>query len=167
MGRPSKPVALLQDGKRDHRSKQYLADRKKAEDKLKTGNSFNESAKVKNDLIAHKEFMRLKNLYSKIEYVEGLDEQLINRYCLLISELDACKLLHESMENDLDKCDEIKDRLTLYKAIASTQREYMKTQDLLLKMEDRLFLTPAGRIKSIPKKEKEKPRNSMEDEFGI
>ena len=53
------------------------------EKSLYTGMDFRESPAIKLDPIAHKEFLRLRKLYKQIQYVDGLDEQIINRYCKL------------------------------------------------------------------------------------
>jgi hypothetical protein len=73
----------------------------------------------------------------------------------------------DGMENDVKNSESIDERISIYNAITGIQRDINKVQDMLLKMEDRMFLNPAARIKSIPKKEKEKPKNMMEEEFDI
>jgi hypothetical protein len=39
--------------------------------------------------------------------------------------------------------------------------------DMLIKMQDRLFLNPLSKCKNVPKKEADKPKNPMEDEYDI
>jgi hypothetical protein len=107
---------------------------------LYTGTTFKESPAVKADPVAHKEFLRLKKLYKNIEFVDGLDEQMINRYCLLISQEQKL------MESD--------DFLALH-----------KTREMILKLEDRLFLNPVSRIKAIPKKPPEEEKESPMAQF--
>ena len=139
-GRPSKPVQLIKLEGKSHRTKAELEHREKMEKSLYTGTTFRESPAVKADPVAHREFLRLKKLYKNIQFVDGLDEQMINRYCLLISQEQKL------MESD--------DFLALH-----------KTRDMLLKLEDRMFLNPAARIKSIPKKPPEEEKESPMAQF--
>ena len=110
-----------------------------------------ESDAVKADPIAHKESLRLKKLYKHIQYVDGLDEQMINRYCLLISQ-------EKSQQELLNETDDSKEKMGLYKSID-------KTREMLLKLEDRLFLNPTARVKAIPKTQQEEGKKSPMAEF--
>lgn len=151
-GRPSKPVQLIKlEGNKDRRTKAELDHREKMEKALYTGMNFKESPVVKSDPIAHKEFLRLKKLYKQIEYVDGLDEQIINRYCLLVSQ-------EQSIHDMILKSSFDAEKIELYKQIN-------KTRDSLLKLEDRLFLNPTARVKAIPKTPPEKEKPSAMAEF--
>jgi phage terminase small subunit len=150
-GRGSKPVQLLKLEGKSHRTKAELDHREKVEKSLYTGTSFKESPAVKSDPVAHKEFLRLKKLYKKIEYVDGLDEQIINRYCLMVSEVESLKEL-------LGKTDDAK-------IIISLDKQINKKRDMLLKLEDRLFLNPTARVKAIPKNPNEPEKKSAMAEF--
>lgn len=143
-GRPSKPVQLIKlEGNKDRRTKAELEFREKAEKALYTGTTFKESPAVKADPIAHKEFLRLKKLYKNIQYVDGLDEQMINRYCLLISQ-----------EQRLVERNDPEEFQMLH-----------KTREMILKLEDRMFLNPTARIKAIPKKPPEEKKESPMAQF--
>lgn len=143
-GRPSKPVQLIKlEGNKDRRTKTELEFREKAEKALYTGTTFKESPAVKADPIAHKEFLRLKKLYKNIQYVDGLDEQMINRYCLLISQ-----------EQRLVERNDPEEFQMLH-----------KTREMILKLEDRMFLNPTARIKAIPKKPPEEKKESPMAQF--
>lgn len=151
-GRPGKPVQLIKlEGNKDRRTKKELEFREKMEQSLYTGTTFKESPAVKSDPIAHKEFLRLKKLYKHIEFVDGLDEQIINRYCLMVSEIDKLQSL-------LSDAEEIED-------IISLDKQINKKRDMLLKIEDRLFLNPTARIKAIPKTPPEDKKESPMAEF--
>jgi phage terminase small subunit len=164
-GRPSKPTQLLKLEGKSHRTKKELEHREKAEKSLYTGTTFKESPAVKSDPISHKEFLRLKKLYKKIEYVDGLDEQIINRYCMLISQEQALSKMMSRMKMDIDEVEDVEDRMTIYQAIAGVTDKTMKTRDMLLKLEDRLFLNPTTRIKSIPKNPPEEKKESAMAQF--
>lgn len=164
-GRPSKPVQLLKLEGKSHRTKAELEHRGKAEKSLYTGTTFKESPAVKADPIAHREFLRLKKLYKNIQYVDGLDEQIINRYCLLISQEQALAKMTERMRHDIDEVEDVNDRLRIYESIAGVTDKAMKTRDMLLKLEDRMFLNPTTRIKSIPKSPVEEKKESAMAQF--
>jgi P27 family predicted phage terminase small subunit len=155
-GRGSKPVQLIQLEGKSHRTKKELEHREKIEKSLYTGMNFKESPAVKKDPIAHKEFLRLKKLYKNIQYVEGLDEQIINRYCLLVSQENSLQEFISKKRSDEEVS--VDDLIDLYKAIN-------KTRDSLLKLEDRLFLNPTARVKAIPKTPEDDNKKSPMAEF--
>lgn len=150
-GRGSKPVQLIKLEGKSHRTKKELEHREKAEKSLYTGTNFKESTAVKSDPVAHKEFLRLKKLYKKIEYVDGLDEQIINRYCMLVSQENALHEMIAKSKHDVEK-------IELFK-------EINKTRGMLLKLEDRLFLNPTARVKAIPKNPPEDNKSSPMADF--
>ncbi|AOY76675.1 P27 family phage terminase small subunit [Clostridium formicaceticum] len=164
-GRLSKPVQLLKVEGKSHRTKEELEHREKMEKSLYTGTTFKESPVVKEDPIAHKEFLRLKKLYKSIQYVDGLDEQVINRYCMMISQEKAMQKFIEKMNEDIDKCEDFSDRLDLYKTISGATAKLVQIRNMLIKLEDRLFLNPTARMKSIPKTPLEKNKESPMAEF--
>ena len=164
-GRPSKPTDMILLEGKSHRTKAELNHRKSAEQALYTGENFRESVQVKNNPIAHKEFSRLKKLYAKIAYIDALDQQVINRYCLEIANQIRLADLAEKLEL---KIDEINDNMrtsnivALFKAISGVEYEIRKSKEFLLKFEDRLFLNPASRIRSVPKTpEKQAPESGI------
>lgn len=164
-GRPSKPVQLLKIEGKSHRTKEELEHREKMEKSLYTGTTFKESTAVKEDPIAHKEFLRLKKLYKSIQYVDGLDEQVINRYCMMVSQEKAMQKFIEKMNEDIDRCEDFSDRLNLYKTISGATAKLVQVRNMLIKLEDRLFLNPTARIKSIPKTPTEEKKNSPMADF--
>lgn len=144
-----------------HRTRAEKEFRKEMETFLYTGETFTESKQVRENKIAHKEFLRLKRLYSKIVFIDGLDEQIINRYCLEVANQVQLQMLLDKMEARIDEC-EPDNLVQLYKSISGVLSNINKSKGLLLKYEDRLFLNPAGRIKAIPKTPpKEGPKSGM------
>ena len=165
-GRPAKPIDLhLVEGKK-HLTKQEISERKKQESSLKSNTTFRPNEKVKNNPVALKMFKKLKKLYAKIDYVEGLDENIINRYCLLTAESNALESLLTKMNEDVENCEEYTDRISLYKSIAGIERDLNQNRNMLLKIEDRLFLNPTSRVKNVPKKQEEKPETEFDRKFG-
>ena len=128
-----------------------LEHREKFEKSLYTLTNFKESPAVKSDPVAHKEFLRLKKLYKSIQYVDGLDEQIINRYCMLVSQEHSMQEMIAHTKHDSEK-------IELYK-------EINKTRAMLLKLEDRLFLNPTARVRAIPKTPPDEKKASPMAEF--
>lgn len=151
-GRPSKPVQLIKlEGNKDRRTKAELEHREKMEKALYTGTNFREDPATKADPVAHKEFLRLRKLYKHIQYVDGLDQQIINRYCLMVSEESSLQEQLASMNELLSEIEEPKEKIETYRLINNTITKLNQTRDMLLKLEDRLFLNPTARVKAIPK----------------
>ena len=166
-GRHAKPLQLhLVNGNKRHLTKEEIASRQKQERKLRSGaKSYKPSAQVEADPVALELFKKLKKLYKSIEFVEGLDEMIINRYCLLSSQAEAIERLLVGMNEDVDKCEEIGDRIALYKAISGAMSGLNRLRDMLVKLEDRLFLNPTARIKNVPKRESKKEVDPNTDLF--
>lgn len=149
----AKPTNLLKLEKKGHRTKAELEYRERGEKALKTGAAFLESPQVRKDKIAHLEFLRLRRLYAKqgLEIVDALDQQVINRYCLEVSNTHRLQEILVRLDAELQLAEDVEDRLRLYDLINKTNVAMGKNKDLLLKYEDRLFLNPAARIKAVPK----------------
>jgi phage terminase small subunit len=150
-GRSSKPTQLILIEKKSHRTKEEIKQRQEAEEALFTGQHFREKPQVKNNEIAHKEFLRLKKLYKKIAYVDALDEQMINRYCLEVANAYDLQKRLASLEKLLTECENSESKIAVHDMINKTVTAMNRTGERLLKYEDRLFLNPTARIKAIPK----------------
>lgn len=147
----AKPTALLRLEGKGHRTKAEMEYRERGEKALKTDITFFEQPQVKADKIAHREFLRLRRLYAKIELVEALDEQCINRYCQEISETANLRSHIAQLDADLESEDDVDRRLKLYEMRGKACVALSKNKEYLIKLEDRLFLNPAARIRAIPK----------------
>ncbi len=166
-GRKGQPVDLILLKGATHLTKEEIERRKQAEEELRSGIAkFHPSDQVLTNPIAKETFVKLLVLYQDIDYVEGLDEAIINRYCLMTAEAERVQTLLIKMEEDIDNCEEPSDRVKLYKAIASAEITSGRIRDRLLQMEDRLFMNPTSRVRNVPKKQKEKPKSEFEKQFG-
>lgn len=165
-GRPSKPVELILLEGKTHLTKKQIAERKAKEESLKSDSPYQPNKKVKNNPVALETFLKLQKLYKKIDYVDGLDENIINRYCLLTAEVDAMEQLLQRMESDIDKCQSSGEMVTMYKSISGMEGNLNRSRDMLLKMEDRLFLNPTARVKNVPKKQEEPVKTENDRKFG-
>lgn len=168
-GRPATPIQLhLLNGNKRHLTKEEIEDRQQQEAKLKSGvKIYKPCDQVKKDKIAHAMFKKLKKLYESIEYVEGLDENVINRYCLLYSEYTRLRNMRQDLADKYDDEPRLENKLMIADRIADIDTQLNKKMDLLLKLEDRLFLNPTARIKNVPKKKEEpKEPSEFEKNFG-
>lgn len=165
-GRPSKPVQLIKlEGNKDRRTKAELEHREKMEKTLNTGTNFREEPATKEDPIAHKEFLRLRKLYKEIEFVEGLDQEAINRYCQLKSQEQFLQELYNELKNKIQSTKQISKKMVLYEDMKDVITKQNQVRDKMLKLEDRLFLNPVARMRSIPKKPKEDNKKSPMADF--
>ncbi len=164
-GRPAKPISLLVMEGKKHLTKAEIETRRQHEASLRSGTDFKASEKVKNNPVAMRVFRSLKKLYKNIDYVEGLDEAVINRYCLMTAEIDELETLVAKMREDIEKSEDIQERIQLTQSITSALSTINKMRDMLLKIEDRLFLNPTSRVKNVPQQPKEKKTESKWDAF--
>lgn len=148
MPTPPKPVEYMTK----HMSKRAKTERATAEKSLLTGENFTESAQVKSDPVAHREYMRLKRLYEKIDFVDALDKDIINDYCMERANLEQLTNILIQMRNKCEETDDLDQKMTVFGELQKVSVEIRKCREVLLKMQDRLFLNPAGRLRAIPKK---------------
>lgn len=160
MGRNAQPIEIIKGkGRSNHLTKAEIERRKAAEIKLgeKDLEKLNPPDFIKNNVTAYKYWKQHIKEYKEaakegIEILTSADIGQLALYCRTFSEYES---LINFSKDDLD----ISDYLKLETAIN-------KKMDMLIKMQDRLFLNPLARIKNVPTKEKKKPDNPM-DEFGI
>lgn len=166
-GRPSKPVDLILMEGKNHITKAEIEVRKNAEAALRAGGEIQADNAVKASPVAFKEFKRLKKLYSKIEFVDAFDQQIINRYCLALADMATLRDFAEKLDSKIDSLGadgtafEAKDVVNLYRSIDSVIGKIQAQEKQLLAFEDRLFLNPAGRMRSIPKKPEKKGKSGF------
>ncbi len=167
MGRPGKPIDVLTlDGKK-HLVKSEIEQRRANEKLMHSGvKNYIPSNQVLNNPDALLMFKKLKKLYKNISYVDGLDENIINRYCLIHSETiineNILNILSASINESLD----VDNLIKVSSQISNVTNSIYKLREMLLKIEDRLLLNPTARIKNVPKKiENDKSANKF-DKFG-
>lgn len=170
MARPSKPISVIKDEKKGHRTKAEIEAREKNEAALSTGESLKERAEVRRDKIAHKEFKRLQNLLQKINKNDALLEAVINRYCLLYSDYITAESDWKSTLGDIEA---LRDRWKkeqdheepqtmsaetyfdqLLKLQQSSEKSYKKLKEIrteLFAIEKENCMTVSAQLRSIPK----------------
>lgn len=168
MARPSKSILTLQG----HRTKQEIAIRKQGEAGMLTGEGMKERGDVRNNLDAHKEFMRLRRLFRKIEKDDAIYSQPINDYCLLHAECLAIAGKIERIERDLDyleaqstemePVDYLQLRNALYDKELKLSAELDKKRDKKRAIEDKNLMNIQSALRSIPKKPEDKKNPLLE-----
>lgn len=177
MPTPSKPVEVIESEKKSHRTKAELSQRKKEEQALLTGQKLKESKEVKEDEIAHKEFLRLKKLLESIKKNDAIYEQSINRYCLMVAECARIRESKEQFERDLNELVESKKdfedcvsqyfkmKISIQKNIIALDKQLQSKRKMLLDLEKENAMTVASALRTIPKKP-EKKNNELLEALG-
>ena len=167
MARPSKPVLVLENEKKSHRTKAELQKRKEEEAKLLSGMEMKERREVRENKEAHKEFARLKKLMKNIEKNDALYETVINRYAMLLAECKDFEEKRESFYKDLQELTEHMEEIveetslaeyhklknTMQKNIIDIDRQVQAKRKMLLEIEKENVMTIAASLRSIPKKD--------------
>ncbi len=176
MPTPTKPYAVIQMEGKSHRTKRELEQRKQAEERLLSGKELKERPEVKNNSIAHKEFLRISGLLKKMEKNDAIYEAVINRFCMLQAE---CRELEERREqlyqlifdlrntfdeasSNMDPNDHAGMLLAFTKEMAKISntmlgcdKQIQAKRKMLLDIEKENIMTIASALRSIPKKNKE------------
>ena len=139
MGRPAKPVSLhLAANNPGHKSKAEL--KRRAENEIQLGdknmvmpgflNGYPEAVEKWKELI---------ELFKDVDFVSSSDTGFIARYCMTYAEYIDLLAWSERECGNLQ-----------------IQQAVNKKLDMLIKYEDRMFLTPLSRVRNVPKKEPER-----------
>lgn len=174
MPTPPKPVIVLEQEKRSHRTKREKELRKQGEQSLLTGKKLTERQEVKAVPVAHKEYRRVKALMEAIGKNDAIYTAIINRYCMIYAE---CHEQEEWMEELRAEMKRIKEDLNnskitkgKYFRLMGDLQEKMSISDsicakkrkMLLDIEKECVMTISAALRSIPKKvEKEEPEDPM------
>lgn len=172
MPTPSKPVLVLQNEGKSHRTKQEIRQRAAAEKSLLTGRKLKEENKVKENEVAHREFLRLKKLFAAIEKNDELYSAALNRYCLLKAELAQFEGLRKNCEDRINELierqsefeykDFVKMLDSLQKNLINLDKQIQTKRRMMFDIEKENVMTIASSLRSIPKKTTKK-RNPLEE----
>lgn len=187
MGRNAQPIEILQANGKKHLTKAEIQQRKDNEiklgDKKLTCPDF-----VKSDVEAYKKWKEILKIYKDFDFVSSGDVGLLARYCKTFSEykelLKAYQRVSEihydclELDDYLDEFDEegkarfgykikkqLRDLFSI-SGILTIETAINKKMDMLIKMEDRLFLNPLAKVKNVPKQVKEEEPSSKWGKFG-
>lgn len=175
MGRNAQPVELLMAKGKKHLTKAEIEERKNNE--IKVGNNkLTCPSYVKNNAIAYKKWKEVIKIYKDIDFVSSGDIGLLSRYCMTFSEYENLLKIRETMnvlEFDYEEMEDtveiLSEKFTARKinnlikkinyllstdGLLSLETAINKKMDMLIKMEDRLFLNPLSKVKNVPKQVK-------------
>lgn len=166
MPTPPKPSNVIKIEGKSHRTKKELRERQQAEESLLTGEKLKEAKEIKENPLAHKEFLRLKKLLKSIEKDDDLYGKIINRYCLLLAE---CIEFEEKRERVYERMDELEEhydnfeypdylrmQIDLSKQLISYDKQIQAKRKMLFDIEKENIMTIASSLRSIPKKANKK-----------
>ncbi len=170
MSRPPKPYKILKMEGKSNKTKAELKQRKEAEEALLTGVALKERSEVKDNPIAHKEFLRINRLLKKIGKNDDVYGPVINRYCLLLAECVEFEEKRETvykqiiiMENKLDQMQDLtfdqvseagKSISNLYKTMINLDKQIQTKRRMLFDIEKENIMTINSALRSIPKEVK-------------
>jgi len=162
MPTPAKSAAVLAAEKRSHMTKKELEKRGEAEKSLMTGQPLTERPEVKENPIAHKEFLRIKRLLKKIGRDDAILEAVMNRYCLLQAECYDfekkremfARNLQKLMEDpDIEELEKYRLQAQMQKSIIDVDKQIQTKRRMLFDIERENGMTIAAALRSIPKAE--------------
>lgn len=162
MPTPPKPFTVLKAEGKSHRTKKELKLREEGEKALATGVALKERPEVKNNPVAHKEFLRLNKLLKAIGKNDAIYEAVINRYCLLQAE---CVEFEEKREKFYEQMSELEEKAfemefkdyfklqsEMQKNIINLDKQIQSKRKMLFDLEKENIMTIASALRSIPKK---------------
>lgn len=178
-GRNAKPIELhIAGGNPSHLTKAEIKHREKSEIKIGDSNLRCPSF-VRKDPVAYKKWREVTKLYKGVDFVSSGDVGLLGRYCQSFSEyenlleirrnLSDIELDEELADEAFDECCSERQKQQLFKKInyilstdglLTIEAAINKKMDMLIKMEDRLFLNPLAKIKNVPMKPEETPKEN-------
>ena len=129
MARPPKSAEVIEIEGKSHRTKKELAVRKAAEKELLSGEMLKENSEIRNDKIAHREFLRVRRLLRSIKKDDEIYGNAVRRYCVTASKL-------QDEENSIRILKEDRDSLRGSKSDFEERGELDEYYRMLLKMED-------------------------------
>lgn len=178
MGRPPKPYAVIVNEGKSHRTKAELEARKNGEAAFATGEPLKEKPETRANVIAHKEFLRLKKLFSNIGKWDAIYENIINRYCLLYAECKDFEEKREQFYRDLWELEDDKEELVdkeefslssyyrmknqIQKNIIDLDKQVQAKRKMLMDIEKESIMTIASSLRNVPKKEEKTSNPLME-----
>lgn len=164
-GRPPKPVAVIKAEGKSHRTKAELEAREKGEAAFATGVLLQEKPEVKKNLVAHREFERIKELLQILGKCDALYENIINRYCVIYAECAGYEEMRESLQTDFVRlCEAFSegemDFLTysdkkagIAGSINAIDRQLQSKRKMLMDIEKENIMTLAAALRNVPKQE--------------
>lgn len=178
MGRNAQPIGILQANGKKHLTKAEIDDRKNTEVKL--GNKkLICPGYIKNNVIAYSKWKEIIKIYKDVDFISSSDSGVLARYCTTFSEyrdlLERRNRINSISENSDNIEDYIENNeefnrsnkkqlndMISTNAILQLDTAINRKMDMLIKMEDRLFLNPLAKVKNVAKP----PEKKAESKFA-
>lgn len=171
MSRPPKPYAVLKSEGKSHRTNKEMAMRKNGEEEFNTSATLNEREEVKNNIVAHNEFVRIVSLLDGIKKNDALYEPIINRYCIIQAEcIEFAKQrerMYEAVEHlekavgcsDISDSDLIRTTSDIAKICTTAiniDKQIQTKRKMLLDIEKECVMTIASALRNVQRKDDKK-----------
>lgn len=175
MARPSKSASVIKlEKNKDRRTKKEIASREKAEKALLTGKMMIETAEVRNDRVAHLEFLRLKPLLKAIDKFDEIYGAPVRRYCMNKSKLNSIDTDIEKIEGEIEllkenESDFSKNKPEYFRLLCKLEETIAKKEGIaqkyraeMIDFEKQNCMTIRSALSAIPKKP-EKKENPLKE----
>lgn len=185
-GRNAKPIALhLAEGNPNNLTKEQIKQRQENEVKLGETDfaKLRAPAYVRKDKTAAAYWRQMIKEYKSaaeqgVELLTSSDVGVLARYCKTVSEYERLLEAYQRIENIADNTDPLYEyilkqddfamkamtqiaQLASIDGILKIETAINKKMDMIIKMEDRLFLNPLAKVKNVPQPKKEKKESKM------
>lgn len=190
MGRNAQPIDILAAAGKKHLTKTEIQERKDSE--IKLGKSDLDKLKpplfVKNDVIAFTQWKHcVKEFKSaaaqKVDLLTSSDVGILALYCKTYAEYERLLIAYQRIERIAQNSDplenymeesEVFDTMAMRQissllsidGILRIETAINKKMDMLMKMQDRLFLNPLAKVKNVPKPKKDDRPPGKFGKFG-
>lgn len=180
MGRNAQPIDILVAKGKSHLTKKQKELRKKAQIKF-GGEQINCPNYVLKNENALDKWAEISVLYDGFDFVTAGDSGLIGRYCMTYAEYLDLISRRKRIDEISQDCDDVQDYLLdndgdfnyrvrqklmdmcSTSAVLNLDTAINKKMEMLIKMEDRLFLNPLAKVKNVPRAEKEQQQDPMQE----
>lgn len=159
-GKNKQPMALtIMQGGNVKKSNETINRYKEHTKKMQVGEkTLIASQNILNNPVALRKWNELTKIYSEFEFVTEVDTSAIEKYCIMTADwqhlIDCRRDIMQKSTSNLGAYAVIKEM--------GLDEKINKKVDTLMHLEDRLFLNPLSRLKSVPKKQEEKKESHLE-----
>ncbi|MCC2864905.1 hypothetical protein LK494_03090 [Anaerovorax odorimutans] len=164
----TKPYLVLEQEKKSHRTKDEIRQRREAEKATITGQKMKEWAEIRENKVAHKEFLRTKKVLEAIDKFDEIFAPVVNRYCLIHAECKDFEEKREQFYRNIQKLEEDYEndpgcmkqkeyhqlQAQMETVLINCDKQVQAKRKMLLDLEKEMCLTVASALRSIPKKQK-------------
>lgn len=173
-GRPAKPAAVIAAEGKSHRTKAEMEKRRKEEAAFASGTPLKEKPETRQNVVAHKEFLRVTKLLTEIGKCDALYENIINRYCMIYAETRDFEEKRERFYKDLWEMEEhfsegkfgedvsayYSLKCKMQQNILALDKQIQVKRKMLMDIEKENVMTISSVLRNIPKTE-EKEENPL------